>query len=308
MKTGKSGVKLKNTFYIYWKIKYFSIHVKTVSMKLYVVTCFLLLSFSLSGQIEGFSKVRWEKEKLAPGLVWKSSHTMIDDSIPQNINLLIVNLNKRKISIVYNPKENIKTSKQAAAANAIAAVNAGFFSIRDGGSVNYIKIAGKIVDTDTAKKWPEGINFNGAFMSDAGGHVSIGQAMQNSWFDTHTEFPDVLVTGPLLLEDGKKTILPQTSLVITRHPRTSIGVVNKHKAVMVTIDGRTGDSRGMTLLQLSDIMLSLHCKDAVNLDGGGSTTMWITGKPFNGVVNMPCDNKKFDHEGERAVSDILIIK
>jgi len=45
----------------------------------------------------------------------------------------------------------------------------------------------------------------------------------------------------------------------------------------------------------------------VTLDGGGSTTMWIQGKPFKGVVNMPCDNKKFDHEGERAVSDIIVI-
>jgi exopolysaccharide biosynthesis protein len=64
----------------------------------------------------------------------------------------------------------------------------------------------------------------------------------------------------------------------------------------------------MTLNELADLMLVLHCKDAVNLDGGGSTTMCISGKPFNGIVNMPCDNKKFDHEGERAVSDIIIIK
>jgi exopolysaccharide biosynthesis protein len=55
-------------------------------------------------------------------------------------------------------------------------------------------------------------------------------------------------------------------------------------------------------------MILLHCRDAVNLDGGGSTTMWINGKPFSGVVNMPCDNKTFDHSGERSVSDILIIK
>ena len=60
----------------------------------------------------------------------------------------------------------------------------------------------------------------------------------------------------------------------------------------------------MTLNEVAELMQLLRCKDAVNLDGGGSTTMWISGKPFNGVVNMPRDNKKFDHEGERAVSDI----
>jgi hypothetical protein len=36
--------------------------------------------------------------------------------------------------------------------------------------------------------------------------------------------------------------------------------------------------------------------------------MWISGKPFNGIVNMPCDNGKFDHEGERASSDIIVIR
>jgi exopolysaccharide biosynthesis protein len=281
---------------------------KAFSNKVLLLFILISLSFSLSGQMKGFNRVRWEKEKIAPGLVWKSSHTLLEDTIPQNINLLIVNLRRRDLSILYNSKENIKTSRQASSANAIAAVNAGFFSIRDGGSVNYIRTRGIIVDTDTAKKWPESINFNGALLIDNGGHAFIMKSRQNSWFDAHTEFPDVMVTGPLLLEDAKKTKLPETSLVITRHPRTSIGVINKHKAILVTIDGRTGDSRGMTLLQLADVMLSLHCKDAVNLDGGGSSTMWINGKPFNGVVNMPCDNKKFDHEGERAVSDILIIK
>ena len=277
-------------------------------LKLFLIIFLILFPLSLSGQIKGFGKVKWEKEKIAPGLVWKSSHTLLEDTIPQNINLLIVNLRKRNISILYNPKENFRTSSQASSANALAAVNAGFFNIRDGGSVNYIRTGGKIADTDTAKKWAANINFNGAVMIDVEDHVLIGQNMQNSWFDAHTEFPDVMVTGPLLLKDTKKATLPETSLVITRHPRTSIGVINKHKAVMVTLDGRTADARGMTLLQLTDLMISLHCKDAVNLDGGGSSTMWINGKPFNGVVNMPCDNKKFDHEGERAVSDILIIK
>lgn len=281
---------------------------KSSSLKLYLFIILVSISLNLTGQIKDFNKVKWEREKISPGLVWKSSHMLLEDTISQNINILIVNLHKRKISILYNPKENIRTSKQASEANAIAAVNAGFFNIKDGGSATYIKTAGRIVDADTAKKWPESINMTGSVMIDAENHLSIRQAMPNSWYDSHPEFPDVLVTGPLLLEDRKKTLLPKTSLVIVRHPRTSIGVIGRHKIVLVTLDGRTADARGITLLQLTDLMLSLRCREAVNLDGGGSTTMWVNGKPFNGVVNMPCDNKKFDHEGERAVSDILIIK
>lgn len=276
--------------------------------KLFPLLLVFVVSHQLLSQIEGFNKIKWYSEKLAPGLVWKASHTFLEDSVPQNINILIVNLNKRRVSILYNPKENIPASKQALVAKAIAAVNAGFFSIKDGGSMTYIRIDGRIADADTTDKRPKSINMTGALMIDSEGRLSIIPAMPNSWFDSHPEFTDVLVTGPLLLNDNKKTMLPQTSIVIAKNPRTSIGIINKHKIVLVTLDGRTPESYGMTLLKLTDLMLSLKCRDAVNLDGGGSTTMWIKGKPFDGVVNMPCDNKKFDHEGERAVSDILIIK
>ena len=73
----------------------------------------------------------------------------------------------------------------------------------------------------------------------------------------------------------------------------------------MTADGRTAEAQGLNLHELTTLLLLLNCKSAVNLDGGGSTTMYLEGK---GVVNMPCDNKKFDHEGERKVSNILIIK
>jgi exopolysaccharide biosynthesis protein len=276
--------------------------------KLFPLLLIFIFSPPVLSQIEDFHKIKWDREKLAPGLVWKSSHTFLGDSIPQNINILIVNLHKRRVSILYNPKENIPTSTQAQTAKAIAAVNAGFFSIKDGGSMTYIRLNSKITDTDTANKWPKSINMTGALLFDANGNLLISRAMSNSWFDSHPEFPDVLVTGPLLLKDKKRATLPQTSIVIAKNPRTSIGIINKYKVVLVTLDGRTPEAYGMTLLKMTDLMVSLRCRDAVNLDGGGSTTMWINGKPFNGVVNMPCDNKKFDHEGERAVSDVLIIK
>jgi exopolysaccharide biosynthesis protein len=262
----------------------------------------------LFSQIDGFNKIRWEREKIAPGLIWKSSHTLLNDSIPQNINILIINLHKRAVSIRYNPDKNIIVSRQAAEAGALAAVNAGFFNIRDGGSTTYIRSGGLIVDTDTAKKWKRNANMTGSVLIDKNGHMKIDRARTNNWYDCHTEYPEVLVTGPLLISGKEKSRLPSTSLVINRHPRSSIGRRGSHKIIIVTLDGRTEQAAGMSLAELTDLMTSLRCSDAVNLDGGGSTTMWISGKPFNGIVNMPCDNKKFDHEGERAVSDIIIIR
>jgi exopolysaccharide biosynthesis protein len=278
------------------------------SYRIYSLLLLLILAGNLFGQISDFRQIKWKTEKIAPGLIWKSSHTFLNDTVPQNINILIINIHKREISLSYNPEKNIPVSAQAEAVGARAAVNAGFFNIKNGGSVSYIKLKGLVVDTDTAKKWIRNSNLNGSVMIDKDGHVFIEPVRTNNWYDSHHEYQDVLVTGPLLIAKKKEAQLPSTPLVINKHPRTSIGKKGKHKILLLTLDGRTNEARGMTLGELTDLMLSLHCKDAVNLDGGGSTTMWINGKPFNGVVNMPCDNKKFDHEGEREVSDILIIK
>jgi exopolysaccharide biosynthesis protein len=276
--------------------------------RVFLIVTMIVFANDLNAQITGFKKIHWEREKIAPGLTWKSSHTVLNDSIPQNINILIVNLHKREIFLSYNPKKNITVSKQATEAGALAAVNAGFFNIKDGGSATYIRTGGKIVDTDTVKKWSRNSNMTGSVLINKKGNVTIARLMSNSWYNNHPEYPDVLVTGPLLLSEKEKVQLPLTSLVTTKHPRTVIGKRGTHKILFITLDGRTDQAIGMTLTELADFMLLLHCKDAVNLDGGGSTTMWVSGMPFNGVVNMPCDNKKFDHEGERAVSDILIVR
>ena len=280
----------------------------TTSYRLTLTLLTILISFSLHAQVKGFEKIKWEKKKIAPGLVWKSSHTIIDDTVPQNINILTVITGKRDLSLIYNPERNTKTSTQASEAGAIAAINAGFFNVKEGGSVTYIKVDGLIHDSDTAAKWKRVANMNGSVIIDSSGNVNLMKAMPNSWYDLQTGYRDVLITGPVLLTGGMKAKLPETSLVTNKHPRSCIGKIGRRKIVLVTVDGRTAQAAGMTLLKLADLMISLKCTDAINLDGGGSTTMWIKGQPFNGVVNMPCDNKKFDHEGERAVSDIIIVR
>ena len=78
---------------------------------------------------------------------------------------------------------------------------------------------------------------------------------------------------------------------------------------MITIDGRHRKAKGMSLIEVQDFLISLGCSDAINLDGGGSTTMWIKSDKNNAVVNCPSDNGKFDAEGERKVANaILLVK
>ena len=85
----------------------------------------------------------------------------------------------------------------------------------------------------------------------------------------------------------------------TRHPRTLIGVAEGGAIWLVTVDGRQPKlSAGMTLPELQSLARRLRLVDALNLDGGGSTTMWVTGE----IVNSPSDAT-----GPRKVSDALLV-
>jgi exopolysaccharide biosynthesis protein len=67
---------------------------------------------------------------------------------------------------------------------------------------------------------------------------------------------------------------------------------------MIAVDGRSESSGGIGLYDLANYLLELGATDAMNLDGGGSTTMFLDGK----VVNHPSDK-----EGERKVSDAILV-
>ncbi|MHB9030603.1 MAG: phosphodiester glycosidase family protein, partial [Candidatus Latescibacterota bacterium] len=98
--------------------------------------------------------------------------------------------------------------------------------------------------------------------------------------------------GPRLLRNGRISIEAKeegiaASFVTTRHPRTAFGY-NRERIFLVTVDGRQpGYSAGMSLTELADFMLELGAREALNLDGGGSTTMWVRGT----VRNAPSDGR-----------------
>lgn len=117
----------------------------------------------------------------------------------------------------------------------------------------------------------------------------------------------ILVTGPLLIFDNAEQGLKINTFNNNRHPRTCACVTNDDKLLLITVDGRNALAQGMSLLELTYLAKRLNCRNAINLDGGGSSTMYVKGQPDHGVVNYPCDNKQFDHLGERSVSNVLMI-
>lgn len=93
-----------------------------------------------------------------------------------------------------------------------------------------------------------------------------------------------------------------------RHPRTCLGIKPNGRVILLTVDGRNENSAGMSLFELTKLMRWLGCNSAINFDGGGSTTLWVNGMPDGGVINYPTDNKKWDHEGQRKVANVVLVK
>ena len=96
----------------------------------------------------------------------------------------------------------------------------------------------------------------------------------------------IISGGPYLVKNGAVFVdmtAQKLAAVGGRNPRTAIGYTSSNNFVLVAVDGREGSSIGMTLMELANFMQSIGCVGAINLDGGGSTVMYVNGK----VVNNP---------------------
>ncbi len=108
----------------------------------------------------------------------------------------------------------------------------------------------------------------------------------------------------IIVRDGATSISPRPALADQLHPRTALGITAGGDLVMATVDGRqAGYSTGVDLEELAELMLSRGVVQALNMDGGGSTTMAVRlpGDPEVSVVNRPSDGS------ERAVANSLIV-
>lgn len=114
-----------------------------------------------------------------------------------------------------------------------------------------------------------------------GDKVEINYKLNPEWEDVN----HIISGGPYLLKDGN-TYIDVTSEKLTgitgRNPRTAIGYTKDNVMIMVTVDGRKEGSSGVTLNELASLMKSFGCYEAINLDGGSSTVMYVDGTILTG--------------------------
>lgn len=96
----------------------------------------------------------------------------------------------------------------------------------------------------------------------------------------------IISGGPYLVKDGEVFVdmtAQKLGAIGGRNPRSAIGYTKDNSLILVAVDGREGSSIGMTLMELGNFMKEAGCINAINLDGGGSTVMYVNGQ----IVNKP---------------------
>ena len=125
-----------------------------------------------------------------------------------------------------------------------------------------------------------------------------GQTVDLGWSIGWQGIVDSIGGSPVLVKDGRVMVDSCSGYVCGRHPRTGVGYMPNGDVLFVTVDGRQRNSVGMEIQDFARLFRYLGAQGALNLDGGGSTTMVLKGN----VVNNPSDPS-----GERPVVSSLLV-
>lgn len=190
---------------------------------------------------------------------------------------------------------------------AMAAINGSYFDIHKRSAITYLRQGRNLIDTTTTAELA--LRVTGAVRVH-GRRVHIMPWNKGIERRYRCHHGSTLASGHLLLYQGKGVLLRSSGMgfVVDKHPRSAIAITSRGTVLFVTVDGRhPGYAGGMNLIELRHFLQQLGCTDALNLDGGGSSTLWAKGFNASGGANYPCDNHKFDHEGERKVANALVV-
>lgn len=274
----------------------------------------LMLSASSGfSQSQSISRVEdWHSKQVQENITWRSRYFEDLYGSKQYINLLDIDLNDTTIKpfIAWQDTVLLPTHEMAEREKAVAAVNGNFFHTKNGGSVCFLKINGKIIDTsrtDLSEHLFLDELDDAAIIIDQKEKMDIILCPPAGW-KSISQIPTIISAGPPLLLDGKMVKFAPLRFNDKRYSRTGAGLTKNNHLLLIAVDGNSEESAGMTIPEFAAIFKAFDCINAINLDGGGSTTMWIKGEPDSGIVNHPTDNKKFDHYGERKVANAIILK
>ena len=263
----------------------------------------------------------WSGQTIIEGVTWLSGRFINCFGGSQFVNVLDIDQAKTAIEIVPSRMvdQYLTLGVLVDKVKGLAGVNGGFFCYTGGKP----SVPSDICDIECFEDCPKGLSllqigevalsyncktYRTSFAVLLDGAIEFQQIGPGEhWLDGDVLW--AMGAGPRLLFNGEcpekrvgKCFIPSQGFkwVNTPAPRTVLAVSKDNHLMLVTVDGRGKDgARGMTLPKLAEFLRDkLKAYQAMNLDGGGSTSMYITGK---GYVNHPSDGEP------RALYDAIVI-
>lgn len=238
-----------------------------------------------------------------------------------------------KTEILHRPGEKAgKPSELGKEIGATFAINAGYFHVKPRTPSVFFRVGNETYGvTDPTEVYRvDGVV---GFKDKDGKEMVIAYSDTTNYQTVTKDWHTAMASGPMLVADGEivvpllmgddadgdnvsamnieqkagvkiRTHYSSVQFYDRRHPRAAVGTDDEGNIYYVVIDGRfKGKGDGASIYETAYICHMLGMTDAINLDGGGSSTIW---SETTGVINHPYDNKKWDHEGERAVPNLIV--
>lgn len=282
----------------------------------------------------------WKRDTISQGYVYHNycGYDPISDAM-QNVNVLEIDMNNPRYSVKFDCFERDVTTSYVASRRkgTVGAINGAYepasVFIRVDGKT-YFDIPNSIVMNTGVPQWR---NDGGIYCDADGRNVKIEaagmgrslKATRKAYARRARKWDNILTSAPVLINDyvpvgetfAEKGLSDEELSRVhyeaplshqhVRHPRTAVATSGDNRLFLVTVDGRwPGFSAGMNACELTKFLAKhFNPRYALNLDGGGSTTMIVDGRgdEFTNVVNYPTDNKALNHSGQRSVRTHICI-
>ena len=279
-----------------------------------LTTLFLTLALCLHAQRDSlaFANSPWQTDTL-DGMVMKQCRFEEQQLFASNQQIFVLEIPDTAhytLAFAHEPRRT-KTSEMAQKHGAIAAINGSFFDMDQHFPVCYLRIDSVELGENTpGKDTAHRKYYQYGTLCLSHDSVFILKTDSSRHWEEALPYPDIMTAGPLLIwHDTLQYMRDDRTFVTNRHNRTAVGIRKDGTVLLLIADGRHKEAEGLSLTELQQLLRWLGCRDALNLDGGGSTTMYLNLGDYQGVINYPSDNARFDHAGERGVSNaVMVIK
>jgi len=271
--------------------------------KILIVLAALACGFCLQAQPQG-----WEWHEIERGAQWGSAMVPLFGST-QSISVVRYPASKLRTEVVNDPGKVeggcTTTSGFGERYDAVASMNGSYFNMKTLYPSTYIRDDRKQEGYTYAD---ELFRVDGAFALKGRKGKVIAVADTLAYEKSFRRCREVMASGPVLLVDGEIVGGWPTGdgFYDKRHPRSLVGMSADGYICFIVIDGRfPGQADGTTVTETAEVAKLFGLVNAINLDGGGSSALWVKGV---GVISHPFDNHRYDHAGERKVPNALIVR